>query len=108
MNEIVEASQSSTQELQEQIDMYKEKNRREMAELQKQLREGGLELEKSRLTAKTLQEEVGGGGRLKFSKSYQPEAKSKKQSRSFLNTEMHMFKKLDWTKPAWSEPQLLN
>lgn len=64
MNEIVEASQSSTQELQEQIDMYKEKNRREMAELQKQLREGGLELEKSRLTAKTLQEEVGGGERL--------------------------------------------
>lgn len=64
MNEIVEASQSSTQELQEQIDMYKEKNRREMAELQKQLREGGLELEKSRLTAKTLQEEVCGGERL--------------------------------------------
>lgn len=58
MNDIVEASQSSTQELQEQIDMYKEKNRREMAELQKQLREGGLELEKSRLTAKTLQEEL--------------------------------------------------
>uniref|UniRef100_A0A8C1G8R4 Cingulin-like 1 n=1 Tax=Cyprinus carpio TaxID=7962 RepID=A0A8C1G8R4_CYPCA len=58
MYEIVEASQSSTQELQEQIDMYKEKNRREMAELQKQLREGGLELEKSRLTAKTLQEEL--------------------------------------------------
>lgn len=61
MYDIVEASQSSTQELQEQIDMYKEKNRKEMAELQKQLREGGLELEKSRLTAKTLQEEVGGG-----------------------------------------------
>ncbi|XP_043100461.1 cingulin-like protein 1 [Puntigrus tetrazona] len=58
MYEIVEASQCSTQELQEQIDMYKEKNRREMAELQKQLREGGLELEKSRLTAKTLQEEL--------------------------------------------------
>lgn len=58
MYEIVEASQSSTQELQEQIDMYKEKNRREMAELQKQLREGGLELEKSRLTTKTIQEEL--------------------------------------------------
>lgn len=93
MNDIVEASQSSTQELQEQIDMYKEKNRREMAELQKRLREGGLELEKSRLTAKTLQEEVGGRGWLKFSKNYQPEAKSKKQSRSCLNPEMHMFKK---------------
>ncbi|XP_066509464.1 cingulin-like protein 1 isoform X2 [Hoplias malabaricus] len=58
MSEIVEASQSSTQELQEQIDAYKEKNRRELAELQKQLRDGGLELEKSRLTAKSLQEEL--------------------------------------------------
>ncbi|KAI4900199.1 hypothetical protein NFI96_017684, partial [Prochilodus magdalenae] len=58
MSEIVEASQSSTQELQEQIDAYKEKNRRELAELQKQLRDGGVELEKSRLTAKSLQEEL--------------------------------------------------
>ncbi|XP_052003943.1 cingulin-like protein 1 [Xyrauchen texanus] len=58
MNEIVQASQSSTQELQEQIYMYKEKNRKEMAELQKQLREGGQELEKSRRTAKTLQDEL--------------------------------------------------
>lgn len=62
MSEIAEASQSSTQELQEQIDTYKEKNRREMAELQRQLRDGGLELEKSRLTAKSLQEEVGWAG----------------------------------------------
>ncbi|MCI4393162.1 hypothetical protein PGIGA_G00154300 [Pangasianodon gigas] len=59
MCEIVEASQSSTQELQEQIDTYKEKNRRELAELQRQLRDGGLELEKSRIAAKSLQEEVG-------------------------------------------------
>ncbi|KAA0723640.1 Cingulin-like protein 1 [Triplophysa tibetana] len=58
MYDIVEASQSSTQELQEQIDMYKEKNRKEMAELQKQLRDGGLELEKSCLATKTLQEEL--------------------------------------------------
>ncbi|XP_051991090.1 cingulin-like protein 1 isoform X2 [Xyrauchen texanus] len=58
MNEIVEASQSSTQELQEQIDMYKEKNQREMAELKKQLREGELELDKSRLATKNLQEEL--------------------------------------------------
>ncbi|XP_051515482.1 cingulin-like protein 1 isoform X2 [Myxocyprinus asiaticus] len=58
MNEIVEASQSSTQELQEQIDKYKEKNQREMAELQKQLREGELELDKSHLATKTLQEEL--------------------------------------------------
>lgn len=61
MYDIVEASQSSTQELQEQIDMYKEKNRKEMAELQKQLRDGGLELERSCLATKTLQEEVSGG-----------------------------------------------
>ncbi|KAF5906563.1 cingulin-like protein 1, partial [Clarias magur] len=59
MCEIVQASQSSTQELQEQIDTYKEKNRRELAELQRQLRDGGLELEKSRIAAKSLQEEVG-------------------------------------------------
>ncbi|XP_060714781.1 cingulin-like protein 1 [Tachysurus vachellii] len=59
MCEIVEASQCSTQELQEQIDTYKEKNRRELAELQRQLRDGGLELEKSRITAKSLQEKVG-------------------------------------------------
>ncbi|XP_035642931.2 cingulin-like protein 1 [Oncorhynchus keta] len=58
MSEIVETSQSSTQELQEQIDVYKEKNRREMAELQRQLRERGVELDKSRLAAKSLQEEL--------------------------------------------------
>ncbi|XP_035376763.1 cingulin-like protein 1 isoform X1 [Electrophorus electricus] len=58
MSEIVEASQSSTQELQEQIDMYKERNRRELAELQRQLRDGGLEMEKCRLTTKSLQEEL--------------------------------------------------
>uniref|UniRef100_A0A8C7LGJ0 Cingulin like 1 n=1 Tax=Oncorhynchus kisutch TaxID=8019 RepID=A0A8C7LGJ0_ONCKI len=58
MSEIVEASQSSTQELQEQINVYKEKNRREMAELQRQLRERGVELDKSCLAAKSLQEEL--------------------------------------------------
>lgn len=79
MYEIVEASQSSTQELQEQIDMYKEKNRREMAELQKQLREGGLELEKSRLTTRTLQEEVSGRGQMSTSFA-------KKHNRIFLNS----------------------
>lgn len=59
MSEIVEASQSSTQELQQQINVYKEKNRRELAELQRQLRERGVELDKSCLAAKSLQEEVG-------------------------------------------------
>lgn len=58
MNDIVDASQSSTLELQEQIDLYKEKNRRELTELQKLLKERGQELEKHLLTSKTLQEEV--------------------------------------------------
>lgn len=58
MNDIVDASQSSTQELQEQIDIYKEKNRRELSELQRLLKERGLELEKHLLATKTLQEEV--------------------------------------------------
>lgn len=58
MSDIVQASQSSTQELQEQIDIYKEKNRRELTELQKLLKERGQELEKCLLTIKTLQEEV--------------------------------------------------
>ncbi|KAM4596446.1 cingulin-like protein 1 isoform 2-T2 [Fundulus diaphanus] len=58
MNDIVEASQSSTRELQEQINLYKEKNRRELAELQRLLKERGQELEKLVLTTKTLQEEL--------------------------------------------------
>lgn len=58
MNDIVEASQSSTRELQEQIDIYKEKNRRELAELQKLLKERGQELEKYLVVSSTLQEEV--------------------------------------------------
>ncbi|KAI1904353.1 hypothetical protein AGOR_G00004780 [Albula goreensis] len=58
MSEIVEASQTSTQELQLQIDEYKEKNRRELNELQRQLQDKGVELEKSRLAAKKLQEEL--------------------------------------------------
>lgn len=58
MNDIVEASQSSTRELQEQIDIYKEKNRRELAELQMHLKERGQELDKYLLANKTLQEEV--------------------------------------------------
>ncbi|XP_056134333.1 cingulin-like protein 1 isoform X2 [Lampris incognitus] len=58
MNEIVVASQSSTQELQEQIDIYKEKNRRELSELQRQLKDRSQELETCRLAAKTLQGEL--------------------------------------------------
>lgn len=58
MNDIVVASQMSTRELQEQIDIYKEKNRRELAELQKLLNERGQELDKYLLTTKTLQGEL--------------------------------------------------
>ncbi|XP_035010497.2 cingulin-like protein 1 isoform X1 [Hippoglossus stenolepis] len=58
MNDIVDASQSSTRELQEQIDIYKEKNRRELTELQRLLKERGQELDKYLLVTKTLQEEV--------------------------------------------------
>uniref|UniRef100_A0A3B3XV53 Myosin tail domain-containing protein n=1 Tax=Poecilia mexicana TaxID=48701 RepID=A0A3B3XV53_9TELE len=58
MSDIVEASQSSTRELQEQIDIYKEKNRRELAELQRHLKEKGQELEKLVLTTRNLQEEL--------------------------------------------------
>lgn len=58
MNEIVEASQRSTLDLQVQIDEYKEKNRKEMTDLQRQLRDKSAELEKSRLATKKLQDEV--------------------------------------------------
>lgn len=58
MNSIVDASQSSTRELQEQIDIYKEKNRRELSELQRLLRERGQELEQYLLATKALQDQV--------------------------------------------------
>ncbi|KAM3626121.1 uncharacterized protein V6R79_022910 [Siganus canaliculatus] len=58
MNDIVDASQSSTRELQEQIDIYKEKNRRELTDLQRLLKERGQELEKYLLTTKTLEDEL--------------------------------------------------
>ncbi|XP_073319906.1 cingulin-like protein 1 isoform X2 [Pagrus major] len=58
MNNIVDASQSSTRELQEQIDIYKEKNRRELSELQRLLKERGQELEKYLLATKTLQDQL--------------------------------------------------
>lgn len=58
MSDIVEASRTSTLELQNQLDEYKEKNRRELAEMQRQLKEKTLEAEKSRLTASKVQDEV--------------------------------------------------
>ncbi|XP_054469774.1 cingulin-like protein 1 [Anoplopoma fimbria] len=58
MNDIVVASQSSTLELQDQIDIYRENNRRELTDLQRILKERGQELDKCLLTTKTLQEEL--------------------------------------------------
>ncbi|XP_019359841.1 PREDICTED: cingulin-like protein 1 isoform X3 [Gavialis gangeticus] len=58
MAEIVEASQTSTLEFQNQLDDYKEKNCRELTEMQRQLKEKKLEVEKSRLTTMTMQDEM--------------------------------------------------
>ncbi|XP_050823863.1 cingulin-like protein 1 isoform X3 [Gopherus flavomarginatus] len=58
MAEIVEVSRSSTLELQNQLDEYKEKNRREFAEMQRQLKDKNLELEKSHLTTMKMQDEM--------------------------------------------------
>ncbi|XP_061450864.1 cingulin-like protein 1 isoform X2 [Rhineura floridana] len=58
MAEIVEASQTSTLELQNQLDEYQEKNRRELAETHRQLKDKNVELEKARLAVLKMQEEV--------------------------------------------------
>ncbi|KAK0679279.1 CGNL1 protein, partial [Pygoscelis papua] len=58
MSEMVEISRTSTLELQNQLDEYKEKNRRELADVQRQLKEKNLEVEKSRLTAMRMQDEM--------------------------------------------------
>ncbi|KAM9532951.1 cingulin-like protein 1 isoform 2-T2 [Guaruba guarouba] len=58
MSEMVELSRTSTLELQNQLDEYKEKNRRELADVQRQLKEKNLEVEKSRLTAMRMQDEM--------------------------------------------------
>ncbi|KAM8894520.1 cingulin-like protein 1 isoform 1-T3 [Spinachia spinachia] len=58
MNDIVVASQASTLELQEQIDIYKDNNRKELTDLQRLLKERGQELEKCLLTTQTLQEKL--------------------------------------------------
>lgn len=55
---MVEVSSASALELQNQLDEYKEKNRRELADLQRQLKEKNLEVEKSRLTTMRMQDEV--------------------------------------------------
>ncbi|KAH0619773.1 hypothetical protein JD844_014031 [Phrynosoma platyrhinos] len=58
MAEIIEVSRASTLELQNQLDDYKEKNRRELVETQRQLKDKNLELEKAHLATLKLQEEV--------------------------------------------------
>uniref|UniRef100_A0A8B9CQJ7 Cingulin like 1 n=1 Tax=Anser brachyrhynchus TaxID=132585 RepID=A0A8B9CQJ7_9AVES len=58
MAEVVEVSRTSTLELQNQLDEYKEKNHRELADVQRQLKEKNLEVEKSRLTTMRMQDEM--------------------------------------------------
>uniref|UniRef100_A0A8D0EZU2 Cingulin like 1 n=1 Tax=Strix occidentalis caurina TaxID=311401 RepID=A0A8D0EZU2_STROC len=58
MSEMAEVSRTSTLELQNQLDEYKEKNRRELAGVQRQLKEKNLEIEKSRLTTMRMQDEM--------------------------------------------------
>ncbi|XP_074956358.1 cingulin-like protein 1 isoform X2 [Phalacrocorax aristotelis] len=58
MSEMVEFSRTSTLELQNQLDEYKEKNHRELANVQRQLKEKNLEVEKSHLTTMRMQDEM--------------------------------------------------
>lgn len=58
MADIAEASRTSSLELQKQLGEYKEKNRRELAEMQTQLKEKSLEAEKVKLAAAKMQDEV--------------------------------------------------
>lgn len=58
MADIAEASRTSSLELQRQLGEYKEKNLRELAEMQTQLKEKSLEVEKARLAAVKMQDEV--------------------------------------------------
>ncbi|KAL4660693.1 cingulin-like protein 1 [Arapaima gigas] len=60
MCKLAEASQASTSELQAQMDEQREKNRRELAELQRQLWEKTVELEHSQQAVGTLQEKLSG------------------------------------------------
>uniref|UniRef100_A0A673ZXW9 Cingulin-like protein 1 n=1 Tax=Salmo trutta TaxID=8032 RepID=A0A673ZXW9_SALTR len=58
MSTIVEGCEVSTEKLQLQVDEVREKSHSELSELQQQLQEKGVELEKSLQTARKLQEEV--------------------------------------------------
>ncbi|NWR43045.1 CGNL1 protein, partial [Regulus satrapa] len=58
MSEMVAISRTSTLELQSQLVEYKEKNRREFVDLQRQLKEKNIEVEKSRLMIIRMQDEM--------------------------------------------------
>ncbi|XP_061825711.1 cingulin-like protein 1 isoform X3 [Nerophis lumbriciformis] len=58
MTGIMEDCEASTDVLQSQVDEAKERSQRELADLRRQLQERGAELEKSRLAAKKLQDEL--------------------------------------------------
>lgn len=80
MADIVETSRASTLELQSQLDEYKEKNRRELSEAQRQLKEKALEAEKARLAACRAQDETRLlGEELRDSQRAQDEALTKRQ-----------------------------
>lgn len=58
MSSIMGECEVSTDKLQQQVTEARDRSQRELAELRRQLEEKGVELDKSRLTAKKLQEEV--------------------------------------------------
>ncbi|KAM4677852.1 LOW QUALITY PROTEIN: cingulin-like protein 1 [Discoglossus pictus] len=58
ISENVEFSRTSTVDLQKQFDDYKDKNRREVSEMQRQLKDKTMEVERSHQTVKKLQDEV--------------------------------------------------
>lgn len=58
ISENVAFSRTSTVELQKQFDDYKEKNRKESSEMQRQIKDKLLELERCYQTIKRLQDEV--------------------------------------------------
>lgn len=58
MAEIIKVSQESTQQLQKQLDEYKEKNQQQLVDSQQRLKDKTLELEKAYQTILKMQEQV--------------------------------------------------
>lgn len=58
MVEIIKVSQESTQQLQKQLDEYKEKNQQQLVDSQQQLKDKTLELEKAYQAILKMQEQV--------------------------------------------------